>query len=311
MNPSKLSIDERVKALLALRGELDDLVGSKADVLGSMVGLKLKAGKLTRRLGITYLVREKIPKTELRPRQRVPTKIRVGDVVVSTDVVAWPRMEEQTFPEGTILFDGRLQGSLTCFGVSQAGAFGVSCAHCLTGVDGNPATPTTVAAYASPPGQFLPVGQSVYLAYSPGIGICDNFGYLDCGLFDLRDRMLSARAAASQVIGLVDDIHFLVGRRLTGISALNAPNSNGHVREAQVVGVEAEALDERCDIVLNILPPGTFRGDSGMLWLTQEGQAAAVHARGEVMVGIQGSRVTTAMSAKRVAMALGVQFFIG
>lgn len=311
MIPSQLSTGERIKALLALRDELDDRVGSKADVLGSMVGLKLKAGKSTGRLGVTYFVREKLPKTEMEPRKRVPTKLRVGNVVVSTDVIVWPCMEEQTFPEGTILFDGQNQGTLTCFGVSQAGAFGVSCAHCLTGIDGNPATPTTVAAYASPPGQFLPVGQSVYLAYSPGIGGRDNFGYLDCGLFDLRDRMLTKRAAISQVVGLVNDIHVLVGLRLTGISALNAPNSNGHVREAQVVGVEAETLGERCDVVLNVMTPGTFRGDSGMLWLTQEGQAAAVHARGEVMAGIQGSRLTTAMSAKRAAMALGVQFSIG
>ncbi|WP_173196192.1 hypothetical protein [Geobacter sp. SVR] len=311
MKTSKLTITERVKALLALRGELDERVGSKADVLGSMVALKLTAGKITGRLGVTYFVREKIPKAKLIPRQRVPTKVQVGDVVVSTDVMTWPRMEEQSLQVGTILFDGRLQGTLTCFGVSQAGSFGVSCAHCLTGVDGNPATSTTVAAYASPPGQFLPIGQSVYLAYSPGIGVLDNFGYLDCGLFDLRDQVLSGRAATSQLIDLVEDIHVLVGHRLKGISALNAPNANWQVREAQVLGVEAEALGERCDVVLSVLPPGTFRGDSGMLWLTQEGQAAAIHARGEVMPGIQGSSLTTAMSAKRAAMALGVQLSIG
>ncbi|GCF84020.1 hypothetical protein GSbR_06200 [Geobacter sp. SVR] len=113
------------------------------------------------------------------------------------------------------------------------------------------------------------------------------------------------------MIDLVEDIHVLVGHRLKGISALNAPNANWQVREAQVLGVEAEALGERCDVVLSVLPPGTFRGDSGMLWLTQEGQAAAIHARGEVMPGIQGSSLTTAMSAKRAAMALGVQLSIG
>jgi hypothetical protein len=234
-NPKK-STTERVKDLLALRRELDDRMGSKVDVIGSMVGLKFQAGKLTKRLGITYFVREKIPKAELSPHQRVPTKPRVGDRRVTTDVLAWPPMIEQALPRGTILFDGRLQGTLSCFGVSDAGAFGVSCAHCLAGVDGNPATPTAIAAYANPPGQFLSVGQSVFSAYSPGPGIQGNFGYLDCGLFDLRDQILLARAMVGQAIHLVDDIHVLVGRNLVGVSALNAPSSNTSMREATVAG---------------------------------------------------------------------------
>lgn len=307
----KPSTTKRVKALLAFRGELDDRVGSKADVIGSMVGLKYQAGMLTSRLGITYFVREKIPITELSARQRVPIKLRVGGNVVTTDVVAWPRMAEQAMPQGTILFDGQLQGTLSCFGFSEAGVFGISCAHCLTGVDGNPATPTTVEAYANPPGQFLPVGQSLYLAYSPGAGVDGNFGYLDCGLFDLRDRILATRAKFGQALMVVDDIHSLVGSRLQGVSALNAPGSSGRQREAQVVGVEAVALGERCDVVLNVDPPGTFRGDSGILWLTAEGRAAAVHCRGEVMAGLQGSRLTTAMSAMRISGALGVRLVLG
>ncbi len=311
MTLSNSAVITRARALRGVRGEIDDRVGSKADVVGSMVGLKLRAGRATQQLGVTYFVRNKLPKSEIAPRRRVPTRLRVGSAFVATDVVEWPLMAEQALPTATILFDGRLQGTLSCFGVSEAGTFGVTCAHCLTGVDGNPATPTAVAAYVNPPGQFVPVGQSVYLAYAPGTGGPSNFGYLDCGLFDLRDQVLAARAASGVKLELVTDTLNLIGHHLVGVSALNAPHSSGQRRNAQVIGVDANALGERCDLVLSVEPPGTFRGDSGMLWLTEHGQAAAIHARGEVMSGMHGSRLTTAMSAHRLPLALGVQLVIG
>ncbi|MBL0039048.1 MAG: hypothetical protein IPP36_11275 [Nitrosomonadales bacterium] len=127
----------------------------------------------------------------------------------------------------------------------------------------------------------------------------------------LRDRLLAARAMAGLELALINDIHTLVGHRLIGVSVLNAPSSSGQLRKAQVVGVEADAMGERCDVVLNVDPPGTFRGDSGMLWLTEDGRAAAIHSRGEVMAGMQGSRLTTAMSALRLTIALGVRLVLG
>ncbi len=311
MSDEKHSTSKRVKALVALRPELDSRMGSNAGVIGSMIGVKLRAGLPTGQVGITYFVHEKLPISKLSPRQRVPARLRIGDDIVTTDVEAWPRMTEQMLPRGTILFDGRLQGTLSCFAMSKAGVFGVSCAHCLTGVDGNPATPTAVEAYANPPGQFLPVGESVYLAYSPGMGVPGNFGYLDCGLFNLRDKKLASRAYAGRMLDVVSNIYELIGCRVSGISALNAPHADGPQREAQVVGVEAQALGERCDVVLHVQPPGTFKGDSGMLWLTDDGRAAAIHARGQIMDGMQGSRRTTAMSTRRVIIALGVQLTLG
>jgi hypothetical protein len=249
----------RVKTLSALRAEADDRVGSKADIIGSMIGLKIRAGQLTDEVGITYFVREKIPKSDLSPKRRVPTRVRVRQTNVVTDVLVWPRMAEQALPDGSIIFDGRLQGTLTCFAVSQAGAFGLSCAHCLVGADGNPSTPTAVATFSKPLGRFVPAGQSVFLNFSPGTGAPGNFGYLDCGLFDLRDSALASRASQGQALAFVDDVHTLVGRRLLGISPLNAPSSTSFVREASAIGVEANALGELCDVVIQVQPPGTFR----------------------------------------------------
>lgn len=110
---------------------------------------------------------------------------------------------------------------------------------------------------------------------------------------------------------MVDDLHSLVGRQLTGVSTLSAPDGSAPFRIADVIGVDQFALGERSDLVLAVQPPGTFRGDSGILWLTEEGIAAAIHCRGQIMSGLEGSRLTTSMSAKRVSNSLGVQLAMG
>jgi hypothetical protein len=301
----------RVAELAVRRTEADDRVGSRADIIGSMLGLKLKAGQSTGQYSFTYLVREKVPEDQLSPRQRVPRRLKVKDMTIPTDVVAWPRMVEQASIEPTIISDGPGQGSLSCFARTATEWLGVSCAHCLVGADGNPATPTDVRYWATAPGHWLDAGRSRYLTYAPGAGISGNFGYLDCGLVELRDAALRARAAQGTPVGAVSTIQPLLGKVLTGFSALNAPGSTSPMRRATVIGVEQAGLNELTDLVLSVDAPGTFGGDSGLLWFTQTGQAAAIHARGESMPPMQGSSLTTAMSAARVCSSLGVQLVIG
>ncbi|MDQ3202664.1 MAG: hypothetical protein M3Q94_10955 [Pseudomonadota bacterium] len=310
MSRAKSYGTERISAVASIRKELDDRVGSRAEILGSMLGIKIRSGKPTRQLGITYFVREKIPKSELSPRKRVPMTLKMGNQIVRTDIVEWPRMIEQYAATPTIISDGKTQGTLSCFASSDAGVFGISCAHCLVGADGRPATPTEVAYFADSQQRWVGAGESVYLVYSAGTGLADNYGYLDCGLFSLHDESLEARANSGQVVSVVSDTRSLLGSILVAASALNAPGSTNHWRKAVVVGVEADAMGERCDLVLAVEAPGTFRGDSGMLWLTQDGIAAAIHARGEERPGLHGSRLTTAMSAARVVNHLAVQMRI-
>lgn len=310
MSRAKGPSTERISAVASIRKELDDRVGSRTEILGSMLGIKIRGGKLTRQLAITYFVREKIPKSELSPRKRVPMTLRMGNQIVTTDVVEWPRMIEQYTATPTIISDGKTQGTLSCFASSDAGVFGISCAHCLVGADGRPATPTEVAYFADNQQRWVEAGESVYLAYYAGAGLAGNYGYLDCGLFSLHDASLEARANSGQVLSVVSNTRSLLGSNLVAVSALNAPGSTNHWREAVVVGVEADAMGERCDLVLAVEFPGTFHGDSGMLWLTQDGKAAAIHARGEERPGLQGSRLTTAMSAARVVDHLAIQMRI-
>jgi len=301
----------RLHLLRAIRETADERIGEKADVIGSMLALKLVGGVPRRHLGITYFVREKIPLKHLSKRKRIPKQLTIGKTTFKTDVLEWPNMAQQSLKDASIIFDGKLQGTLTCFGHSDAGVFGVSCAHCLEGVDGNPATPTPVSMYSDDSGQFVDAGSSIYALFSPGPGRQDDFGYIDCGLFDIQERTLLGRANAASPLGVIEDEGSLIGKRLIATSALNAPNWPDHNRSAIVVGLHANALNERCDLVLQADAPGTFHGDSGMLWKTEDGQAAGIHARGEVMPAMVGSRLVTAMAAHRVASRLGVTLALG
>lgn len=309
------AVTPAVAQLFAARAELEDRVGRRADIVGSMVGMKVRAGRVTDQPSMSFFVREKVDKADLNPKERIPSRLRWGEASIATDVLVWPRMVEQATqlgpPPASIISDGRTQGTLTCFGRSQFGRFGVSCAHCLVGADGNPATPSSVSLYDPMSRQFIAVGESLFLPFSPGPGLPGNFGYMDCGLFDLTDTGLAARAAASRPLPVVADVRALVGQFLYGLSPLKAPGQSGPQRIAKVIGAESVALGERSDLVLQVATPGTFHGDSGMLWLTQGGMAAAIHARGQEMAGMDGSPLTTAMSAARASKALGVSLLLG
>jgi hypothetical protein len=300
-----------IERLRTLRTRADEHVGSRADIVGSMIGMKVRDEEVTPKLGITYFVKEKIADRKLSSKKRIPKRITIDGQHISTDVLVWPRMVEQGLETAAIVFDGKVQGSLSCFGRSAFGAFGVSCAHCLVGADGNPTTSTDVSMYSVEDGRFLQAGQSSFAAYAPGLGIAGNFGYLDCGLFAIEDAVLQGRAASATPLSIVEDAHLLINQRLIGQSALRAPDSPDPNRSAVLLGIDQNAMGERCDLVLRVDPPGTFQGDSGMMWFTSDMRAVALHARGEVMPPMTGSRLVSAMSAARAAQALGVTFCRG
>lgn len=300
----------RLAALTAAQSELQSRLVDRAGLVGSMVGVKLKRGQPTTTLGITFLVRRKVPSAELKPSARIPKRMKIGNETFSTDVIEWPAMTEQNLTHASIINDARTQGTLTCFARSPFGVYGLSCAHCLRGADGNPATPTPVAMYSPDVGRYLRAGDSLLAVYAAGPGLPGNFGYLDCGLFTLRDPSLMARANSAMPLAVVDDIRKLMNTRLVARSALDVQGFADRRRDAQVIGVNLDALDERCDVVLLASMPGTFQGDSGMLWRTSDGRAAAIHARGEVVPPGNGSRLVTAMSAHRASAALSVSLSV-
>jgi hypothetical protein len=299
-----------VNRLRKLRVEADERVCPREHVVGSMIALKQVDGSTTQRLGLTFLVAEKIPLGDLRPRDRVPKTLSIAGKRILTDVMVWPRMAEQALSSSYVLTDGRMQGTLSCFARTALDIYGLTCAHCQLGVDGNPTTATPIEVYVPEARRFLPLGQSVISIFAPGSGHPSDFGYADCGLFTMSGPM-RARANQASPLQAVADIRTLLGTILQGHSMLDPTNVPTPVRQAKVVGIDKQALDERADIVLDVGPPGTFRGDSGMLWLTANGSAAAIHCRGELMPPGVGSRWTTAMSARRAQEMLRVDLAWG
>lgn len=299
----------RLRAIAAARDALDLRVGSRAMVLGSMLGVKLRAGTPTNVLSISYIVEKKLPRSKLSPRQRIPTRLRTDRGYIPTDVVEWPAMVEQSAVAPTILTDGATHGTLSCFAATPFGLYGVSCAHCLVGPDRNPATPANIAHFDQARGTWTVAGDSFYLAYSPGSGVTGNYGYWDVGLFSLDDAGLARRAASALPVRCVANALSLLGQRVFAVSTLTVPGSPAAARSATVIGVECDALQELCDVVLQVDPPGTFVGDSGMAWMTGDRRLAVIHARGEISPS--GSRLTTGMLAIRAAKLMNLELRVG
>lgn len=294
-----------VEDLARHRAEADDRVGSRADIVGSMLGVKMAGGELVDRLGITYFVREKIPLEELRSRDRIPKRLSIGDGYAGTDVIAWPAMVEQSLT--FMMFDGAKQGTLTCFGINGPNRVGVSCGHCLLGADQNGATPTPVSIFSNQQQHFVQVGTSINAIFSAGTGHPGSFGYFDCGSFFIGDPAFQQVAHHATPLPAAPDLHPFLGHQVKGVSNLNAVGAPTHDRFATVLGVDVVALGIFSDLALRVNSPGTFGGDSGMLWTSLDGgTAVAIHCRGEVRPAGQGSAITTAMSAFRAANLLGV-----
>lgn len=302
-----------VRALLARRDELDDRVRSRSDnVVGSMVGIKLRNGEALRGVGITYFVREKVDLTNLAPRERIPKMLQVGDERFATDVMVWHPTERHALRDTRILMDNRTQGTMTAFAQSTSGLFGMSSGHCLLGPDLDASTPVVVSMDSTPsPNTWTQVGTSAMVLFIHGGEVLlGGRGYVDCGLFTLGEVTLQSRAKNSKLLAIAPWMS-LPGQTLYGVSTVLANSEDNHQRQAKVIGIQANALDDYCDVVLDAQAPGMRGGDSGMLWFTAKLQAAAIHCHGEVVHTGLGSRRITAMSAERAAAALGIQFRAG
>lgn len=289
------------------RSEADERVGSRCDVVGSMIGVKVRRGEVLPRPCLTYFVKEKVPLNEMAPRERIPARLRLGSQMIPTDVLVWPKMELHSLREGRFIRDGYTQGTLTAFATSAYGVWGLSCGHAMLGPDQKPYTSADIQMHDADLGTFIYAGATAQTFFSPGgERICGTGGYIDCGLFSLREDSLRARAKVASILATVDLIS-LPGQKLSGVSIMTAGDVVGGPRSATVIGVDQFGIDDFSDVVLQAESPGMVHGDSGMLWLTKDGRAAAIHCRGEVVTDESiGSSLITAMSAQRAAEVLGV-----
>lgn len=286
------------------RAQADERIAGRCDIVGSMIGAKVIKGEVLPRSCITYLVREKVPLKELAPHERIPRRLQVSGISILTDVLVWPTMVRQNLSHGTFIRDGFTQGTLTAFAESQYGLWGLSCAHCMLGPDRNPNTSADIQMFDGGAGAFEFAGTTAQTLHLPGgAKIGGSRGYIDCGIFSLSDQSLRSRAQAAKPLATID-LASLLHQRLVGLSVMGSdPN---RTRFASVIGVDKYGITGYSDVVLIAEPPGTLHGDSGMLWFTSDGRAAAIHCEGERKDDGIGSLKTTAMSAQRAASVLQV-----
>lgn len=305
LSKEPISLDS-LTSLKLYRDQADDRVGNSCDIVGSMIGVKIRRGVTQPRLCMTYFVREKIPAAELSPKARIPSRMTVSGNTISTDVLVWPNMKMHGLQSDLFIRDGFTQGTLTAFAESPYGLWGLSCGHCLLGADQNPNTKTQITMFDRSIKNFIPAGVTgITLFVSGGPVVCGSRGFLDCGLFTLEEPSLTMRAKTAAPLSVIN-VEELLGKRLIGNSVLNSSNHPNSLRTAEVIGVNKYGIDDYCDVVLKADPPGMFHGDSGMLWLTSDAHAAAIHARGEITNNGNGSILISAMSARRATEALNI-----
>jgi hypothetical protein len=269
------------------------------NVVGSMIGRKVVGGKMTSALGITVFVASKVKPGKLSARQRIPESLRVEGQEVLLDVLSVPPLQRQSVfePESCITNDMNENGTLSCLCRSRFGIFGMGCAHALDGQDGTIATPTTVRLWSDSLDNWVQIGVSQFGVQALGSGVPGDFGFLDAAVFDVRHPELLAAAAELPSIA---PRRPMPGMTVYGIGAIEG------ARTGHVLGVEKVLYDLRSDVVIEVEAPGTYRGDSGMLWRSAEGVPIAIHAYGAPN-GANGSRFTGAMLASRAARYLNVE----
>ncbi|MEO6280429.1 hypothetical protein [Roseateles sp.] len=284
------------------RSSVEALLTEKPHVIGSMIGLKSCNGQLTDQVSLVVFVSQKLPEAALPAEQVIPKRVEIDGVTVQLDVLPYGGMTFQAtgpFPAGSLTtYDGTEYGTMTAFARTQFDVYGLTCAHAIEGLDRNAYSPSDVAIWSPPLKRAILVGRSAIALAGGGAGVPGAFGFSDAALFTLAEASLRKRALAGGQIP--------VAAPKFGESVYGTATSGAKV--GQVVGIEQRVGPELADLVVQVAHPGTFRGDSGMLWRNAQGQAIGIHAKGDGNGPGVGSGLTAAMSAYRAAAGLQIAF---
>lgn len=289
-----------VSRIRGIRSSIEALLRKKNNFVGSMIGLKSRESQLTDQVSLVVFVSRKLPEDELPPKHRIPDRIKIKGVAVQLDVLPYAGMTFQArgpFPNGSLTtFDGTEYGTMTAFARTKFEVYGLTCAHAIEGQDNNAYSPSPVAIWSPSLKKAIPVGHSAIALAGGGAGVPGAFGFSDAALFTLADSGLRKRALAGTQIPVATP---KFGEPVFGMATSGA-------KVGRVVGVEQHVGLELADLVVKVEHPGTFRGDSGMLWRNARGQAIGIHAKGDGNGPGAGSGLTAAMSASRAAAGLQI-----
>jgi hypothetical protein len=269
------------------------------NVLGTGFGVKRCDGEIIDPHAFVVFVSRKVGAKRLLRSTRLPKSVVCGGRRVVTDVVQIENIRREFGDAPYGIADDATRGTLSAFARNEDGSlYGVSCAHCLAGADGNPHTTTAIDVWDSVKEEYVLAGQSVFAVAAPGYGLPGNFGFSDAGLFTLEHPQLTERARTAVPLSILDR-----PSRATTVVA--------HAYGADFTG-ELDALDViigdfRADALIYTVGAGTFPGNSGMMWRSKSGQAVAIHAYGANFGKTRGSRYSLAMSARRAAYQLQTQ----
>lgn len=288
-------------ALRGARRQLHRKLGRLPNVLGTGLGIKRRAGRITDRLALVVYVADKLAPSLLAQDALVPKFVRHRGRRIPTDVIQINRIRRELGSAPYALSDAATRGLLSAFARGEDDLlFGVSCAHCLAGADGNPHTTTSVGVWDSGTGRFEAAGESVFAVEAPGFGLPGNYGFSDAGLLMLDHIELLERANSSPTLPVLER----PARGMAVYAQAYAADLSGTI---DAIEVDVENL--RTDMVIRIDGAGTHPGYSGMLWRTGSGQAVGIHAYGAEIDATSGrSRYSLAMSARRAAHQLQVEF---
>lgn len=271
------------------------------NVVGTGLGIKRRNGVAVERTAIVVFVASKMSKDSLPPKTRVPQFILCEERRIPTDVVEIRRVRLEFGGAPYALTDSETNGTLSAFAQGDDQVFhGVSCAHCLTGEDGDPYASSVIKVWDTTRERFADAGRSGYVVDSPGFGLPANYGFSDIGLFQLEHPALVQRASNAPILPVLTNPRR--GMRVFG-QTLTATLTG------TIDAVEATVDNLDIDIVIRVEGPGTRRGFSGMLWRTESGQAVGVHTWGADFDNQEdsGSRFSLAMAARRVEHQLQVR----
>lgn len=265
-----------------------------AGTVGTAIGAKKTNNCVTGQRAVVFFVDKKLPESRTRSNT-IPKILNIGKRQVHTDVVELRGLKLQFGPPPHYCYDGVSQGTVASMCLSYGEYYATTCAHCIRGLDLDPHESSKMQLYDSAQNQYVTIGNSVYAVKSPGRGLPGNFGFSDVGLFTVHDANILAKCEGGSIL-----------------KTWRYPSENTEVRTetphgpltGSIAYIEAQYGSVFSDIVISVQREGTFEGDSGCLWRTNNGLAVAMHALGSDEGDAVGSKLSFCMLAHRMCLEL-------
>lgn len=275
----------QLKRFQISRKNADSKLFRLKNVVGSCLGFKIKGGIRSKELCVTVFVSRKVQSKGLTPKNRIPKTVRRHGLDLPTDVIALGNIRQEL---GFSILDGTQVGTVGCFARVDGQYFALTCAHCITGRDGDFNTPDLITIDFPSPGMPLSLGMSAGGLQFQGIGIFPDYGDFDGGIVSVCSPAMTAyvrsrpplepfRPSLAQFSE--DGLRQLL--EYSPVQGWGAGTDN--VLRGQVHGVFATIAGYRYDLVIGSIQGSglTSKGDSGMVWLNSSGEALGIHMAGD------------------------------